>query len=226
VTAYRVPETIGAYLFDIDGTLYTHDDYVRFQSEVLVRELSSTRGEPYEVTAEAIATIRRDYAASHDGATTSLGNAMAALGIDIATSVAWRKRLIVPSRFLSADPLLHAALARLRDGIRGHSAVLVAVTNNPRSVGDATLEALGIGDLFLRTVGLDDTMISKPAREPYLLAASLAGSAPASCLSVGDRYDVDLAIPLQLGMGAILVSGVADVYGLPDYLASGQRRAT
>jgi len=205
VTAYRVPETIGAYLFDIDGTLYTHDDYVRFQSEVLVRELSSTRGEPYEVTAEAIATIRRDYAASHNGATTSLGNAMAALGIDIATSVAWRKRLIVPSRFLSADPLLHAALARLRDGIRGHSAVLVAVTNNPRSVGDATLEALG---------------------EPYLLAASLAGSAPASCLSVGDRYDVDLAIPLQLGMGAILVSGVADVYGLPDYLASGQRRAT
>jgi phosphoglycolate phosphatase/putative hydrolase of the HAD superfamily len=32
---------------------------------------------------------------------------------------------------------------------------------------------------------------------------------------VGDRYDIDIALPLELGMGGILVDGVEDVYRLP-----------
>jgi phosphoglycolate phosphatase/putative hydrolase of the HAD superfamily len=35
---------------------------------------------------------------------------------------------------------------------------------------------------------------------------------------VGDRYDIDIALPLQLGMGGVLVDGVSDVYGLPPVL--------
>jgi len=61
-------------------------------------------------------------------------------------------------------------------------------------------------------------MKSKPAREPYELAARLVGQPPERCLSIGDRYDVDLALPLELGMGAILVDGVEDLYGLPGLL--------
>ncbi len=218
MTAYRLPATIGAFLFDIDGTLYTNDAYVSFQHDVLIRELARIRGQSPEAMAAHVQRIRSEHAAANAGAKTSLGNAMAALGIDIATSVAWRARLINPSEYLQEDPELRQALASLLTGSSGHPAVLVAVTNNPRSVGEATLEALGVKDLFLRVVGLDDTMKSKPAAEPYLLAASLAGAVPEACLSVGDRYDVDLAVPLQLGMGAILVSGVADVYGLPARL--------
>jgi len=215
VTVHRVPDRIGAFLFDIDGTLYSHDEYGRFQSEVVIRELSKIRGEPYESTTAALDRVRSDYAAANGGATTSLGNAMAALGVDIATSVRWRRRLIDPARYLSPDPLLRAALSALIHATTGSTAVLVAVTNNPRSVGEATLRSLGVEDLFLRVVGLDDTMISKPAPEPYLLAAALAGVEPAACISIGDRYDVDLAVPLELGMGAILVDGVKDIYSLP-----------
>jgi phosphoglycolate phosphatase/putative hydrolase of the HAD superfamily len=43
-----------------------------------------------------------------------------------------------------------------------------------------------------------------------LLGADIAG-----CISIGDRYDIDLALPLKLGMGGILVDGVSDVYRLP-----------
>lgn len=220
MTAYRIPETIGAFLFDIDGTLYSNEEYGRFQSEVLIRELALIRGEPYEVIVAAVERIRGKHAAANGGAKTSLGNAMAALGVDIATSAAWRARLIAPSAYLTVDPELRRTLSVLAAGIADHPARLVAVTNNPRSVGQATLVALGVSDLFMRVVGLDDTMKSKPAAEPYLLAASLAGVAPAACLSVGDRYDVDLAVPLELGMGAILVSGVTDVYALPSYLTA------
>ncbi len=214
---YHLPHTIEAILFDIDGTLYTDRAYIDFQLDVLVDELARQRGEPREAAAAAIEKARISLSAANGGKITSLGNAMAALGVDIATSVEWRSRLIDPSRFLGADACLRSALERL------HPLLMVAVTNNPRSVGEATLKALGVSDLFIRVVGLDDTMKSKPASEPYLVAAQAAGTAPAACVSIGDRYDVDLAVPLELGMGAILVSGVEDVYKLPDILKPAAR---
>lgn len=212
---YRIPKPTLAVLFDVDGTLYTNEAYGRFQIDVLVEELARSRGESFEATAAAVEEARRRLARERGLATTSLGNAMAALGVDLPTSVAWRERLIDPARFLRPDPRLAAAL----EALRGGGAAIAAVTNNPRSVGEATLAALGVREAFDAVVGLDDTMLSKPAPEPYLLAARLLGVAPAACLSVGDRYDVDLAVPLELGMGAVLVDGVEDVYGLPELLA-------
>lgn len=212
---YRIPKPSLAVLFDVDGTLYTDEAYGRFQIDVLIEELARVRGEAFEATAAAVEEARQRLARERGLATTSLGNAMAALGVSLATSVAWRERLIDPARFLRPDPRLAAALVALRKG----GASIAAVTNNPRSVGEATLAALGVREAFDAVVGLDDTMLSKPAPEPYLLAARLIGVAPAACVSVGDRYDVDLAIPLELGMGAVLVAGVEDVYRLPELLA-------
>jgi phosphoglycolate phosphatase/putative hydrolase of the HAD superfamily len=230
VTVYRIPPVIRAILFDIDGTLYTNAAYVRFQQDVLIEELARVRGESVQAVTSALDAAR----AQNPGKTGSLGNAMAALGIDITTSVEWRSRLIDPGMFLKPDPLLRQTLHELIDRkarrpTTDHGSlhdgesplVLMAVTNNPRRTGEATLDALGVLDLFQRVVGLDDTMKSKPAREPYLLAASLAGAENAMCISIGDRYEVDLAIPLELGMGAVLVSGVEDVYRLPAMLFPG-----
>jgi len=219
VIAYRIPASVEALLFDIDGTLYSNQEYGQFQIDVLIDELARSRGQTRRAIESELARARADWSAAHDGGSTSLGNAMAALGIDMKTSVAWRQRLIDPYRFLSADTRLRATLLALTaPRPAAKPIVLVAVTNNPRSVGSATLDALGVPDLFRRVVGLDDTMKSKPAPEPYLFAAAAAGTEPAGCLSIGDRYDVDLAEPLRLGMGAILVDGVADVYALPELL--------
>ncbi len=211
---YGIPRPVGAALFDIDGTLYSNRAYVDYQVDVLIEELARLSGRSLAAMREDIERTRRSLAEAEGRATTSLGNAMAAWGIDIATSVAWRNRLIDPSLFLKPDLRLAAALSALRGG----GIAIAAVTNNPQALGRATLSALGVEGYFGAVVGLDDTMKSKPAREPYELAARLSGQAFERCLSVGDRYDVDLAIPLELGMGAILVDGVEDVYGLPDIL--------
>ncbi len=202
-----------AVLFDIDGTLYTDAAYGAHQMDILVAELARIRG---VTVAEASAEVgrARERLSAAEGRTTSLGNAMAALGVDLPTSVAWRERLIEPEAFLKPDPLLDGALARLTEA----GIALVAVTNNPRSTGLRSLAALSVAGRFKAVVGLDDTMKSKPAREPYELAAKLAGAAWERCVSVGDRYDVDLALPLSMGMGAVLVRGVEDVYGLPEAL--------
>jgi phosphoglycolate phosphatase/putative hydrolase of the HAD superfamily len=52
----------------------------------------------------------------------------------------------------------------------------------------------------------------------FMRAGILSAATPESCLSVGDRYDIDIALPLELGMGGILVDGVEDVYRLPELL--------
>jgi phosphoglycolate phosphatase/putative hydrolase of the HAD superfamily len=230
---YRLPPALRAVIFDIDGTLYQHPGYVKHQIDILIEELARVRGWSMETAQQAVADARLAVASAQGTQTTSLGNAMAYLGIDMATSVAWRERLIKPERFLGTDPALRQTLLQLRD--RGLA--LLALTNNPRSTGAATLQALGVANLFGRVVGLDDTMKSKPAREPFLLAARYAmgtelpgsgtelsgtsvelASGYQTCLAVGDRYDVDLAVPLELGMGAVLVDGVQDVYLIPGLI--------
>lgn len=209
---FRLPASPRAILFDLDSTLYTHPEYAAFQNDVLVRELARIRGVDETLVRAQIETVR-DRIGAETGKVTSLGNAMAELGVDIPTSVAWRKRLIKPEDWLSRDEKLAEALSILASRF-----ALAVVTNNPGSVGRNALRALGVEDCFRAVVGLDDTMISKPAREPFESAARLLGLPAADCVSVGDRYDVDLAVPLELGMGAILVDGVEDVYRLPVLL--------
>lgn len=74
-------------------------------------------------------------------------------------------------------------------------------------------------DTFKAVVGLDSTLKSKPETEPFELALRLLDLRPEVCLSIGDRFDVDLAPALALGMGGILVTGVEDVYRLPEIFA-------
>ena len=95
---------------------------------------------------------------------------------------------------------------------------LICVTNNPVEPARKTLEALGVSQLLPDIIGLDTCFKSKPAREPLELAMKKTGAAPGECISIGDRFDIDLALPLELGMGGILVSGVEEVYAIPEFL--------
>ncbi len=211
---FFLPERPRALLFDIDGTLYDDAAYARFQVDVLVAELARVRGRPLDEVRAEVERVRRELGEREGRKTTSLGNAMAALGVDLATSVAWRERLIEPAAWLAPDAALDAALAALAARFR-----LAAVTNNPRLVALKGLAALGVAGRFEAVVGLDDTFRSKPAREPFELAARLLAVPITECVSIGDRHDVDLAVPLELGAGGILVDGASDVYRLPALLS-------
>jgi len=199
-------------LFDFDSTLYTNPEYARFQNEALIERLAKERGESLEATRALLDSLRAEDAAAGRGKT-SLGALFDRLGIPIATSVAWREELIEPGRWLERDERLRGVLSSLV----GRYA-LALVTNNPRSVGLKGLEAVGVSEYFGAVVGLDDTMRPKPDPAPYRRAAAVLGLEPSACVCIGDRYDVDIAPALSLGMGAILVDGVEDVYRLPGIL--------
>lgn len=210
----RLPPDPELLVFDLDSTLYEHPGYASFQNEVLVERLARERGEALSATRARVEAIKEARRAAGLGKT-SLGKVFLELGVDVATSVRWREEEIRPAEWLAPDPELRAALERLTRRFR-----LALLTNNPRSVGEASLEALGVRELFPLVRGLDDAGRSKPDPEPFALLLAAAGCAPWRAVSIGDREDVDLVPAMGLGMGAILVEAVAEVYGLSDILGA------
>ena len=210
---YRLPEKLKTIIFDIDSTLYTKGAYVSHQSKVQIRRFAEVRGISEKEARTMFDDYRSEWSKTHGGEKISESTTFAALGIPIETSVAWRNELIEPADFLSRDEHLIEVLQLLKK-----SYALVCVTNNPVGVGHKTLGALGVEHCISFVIGLDTFGKSKPAREPFEKAAEETGAEIAECLSVGDRYDIDIALPFAMGMGGILVNGVSDVYKLPDVL--------
>ncbi len=215
MTVYKIPANLRAIVFDIDSTLYTDDAYAFEQVDVQIRHFAERRGMAADAARTMIDDFRKRWSEENGGKKISLGNAFTHFGVSIEESIEMRRTLLFPERFLQKDERLIEALSALKK----HYA-LICVTNNPELPAKKTLTALGVDALIPDVIGLDTCRKSKPAPEPFLLAARMAAAKPEECLCIGDRYDMDVALPLELGMGGILVSGVADVYALPALLAA------
>ncbi len=212
---YKIPENLETILFDIDSTLYTNSEYAFEQVDIQIRHFASLRSISNKVARSLITNYRKEWSKKHEGKKISLGNTLTAFNIPIETSIKWRKELLEPKLFLSRDTQLIETLLMLKKKFK-----LICVTNNPVLPARKTLKAIGIDKIIPQIIGLDTCNLSKPAKEPFLKAVRETQSQIENCLSIGDRYDLDLALPLELGMGAIEVSGVADVYNLPHMLCS------
>ena len=206
---YKIPKSLRAIIFDIDSTLYTNQSYAFEQVDSQVRAFAALRGISCEEARKMVLEFRKDYAAKNEGQKVSLGNTLLAFGIPIEKSVEWRRQLLEPKDFLSEDEKLKDELKVLSGKFK-----LICVTNNPILPARKTLDALGVSNFFLDIVGLDTCYKSKPALEPFEKACQILCENAENCLSVGDRYDMDLSLPLKMGMGGILVNGVEDVYQL------------
>jgi len=211
--AYNLPAKCAAILFDVDSTLYTNPEYARSQIDLPIEKLARMRGISFRQMNDEMNQYRDNWAKEHNGQGISHGNIFKAFGVSISESVKWREELCQPEQYLSKDERLRSALEKLKS-----AATLGIVTNNPISIANRTLRALGVEDIFRAVIGLDTCGVSKPHIDILTRAAVLCGASLESCVSVGDRYEIDIALPLELGMGGILVDGVEDVYKLPEIL--------
>ena len=209
----KIPQNLKTIIFDIDSTLYTNEEYAFEQVDCQVRRFASERGISDDEARKLVADFREKFARENGGKKISLSNTLLSFGVPSQKSVEWRRELLEPKNFLTRDERLQKTLSALSKKFN-----LICVTNNPVTPAKKTLVALGVQSLFSDIIGLDTCNVSKPAREPFLLAAEKCGSQAQECLSVGDRYDLDIVVPLELGMGGVLVEGVADVYRLSDFL--------
>ena len=216
---YKIPDDLRAFIFDIDSTLYTNQAYAFEQVDCQVRQFAKERGITADEARRMVADYRKKFAAEHDGSKVSLGNTLLAFGVPIEQSVQWRRELLEPADFLGRDEKLIEELKNLQQKYQ-----LICVTNNPVLPARKTLDAIGVSEVFPEIVGLDTCFKSKPALEPFETAVErLSKSAGTeikaeNCLAVGDRYDMDIKLPLEMGMGGILVSGVEEVYQIHKYV--------
>ena len=210
---YKLPVKLKAIIFDIDSTLYTNQAYAFEQVDCQVRAFAELRGISADEARCMVADYRKKFAAEHNGSKVSLGNTLLSFGIPIEQSIEWRCKLLEPSDYLTCDERLIHVLKILEKSYK-----LICVTNNPVLPARKTLEAIGVSEIFSEIVGLDTCCKSKPAREPFEAALKLLNVPACNCISIGDRYDLDIALPLEIGMGGILVTGVCEVYNLPDVL--------
>ena len=213
---YRIPQNFRAIIFDLDSTLYTNEEYARSQIDLPIELLSILQKKSFEKMKEEILLFQKKWSNEHNGEIISFANTLFHFGINTEDLILWRSRLFQPEQFLGKDKKLIAAMTAL-----GATAVLSVVTNNPVSIAERTLNTLGVGCMFHTVIGLDTCGVPKPHEELFIRAAKLSGVEPEKCIAVGDRYDIDIALPLKLGMGGILVDTVYDVYHMPDLLKNG-----
>lgn len=210
---YKITSDLRAFIFDIDSTLYTNQAYAFEQVDCQVRQFAKERGISADEARRMVAEYRKQFAAEHNGSKVSLGNTLLSFGVPIEQSVQWRRELLEPADFLRRDEKLIDELKILQKKYQ-----LICVTNNPVLPARRTLDALGISEFFPEIVGLDTCFKSKPALEPFetaverLSKSSESGIKAENCIAIGDRYDMDIALPLKMGMGGILVNGVEEVY--------------
>lgn len=209
---FNIPHNPKVLIFDIDSTLYTCPEYAHEQIDSQIRYWASLNKMSAESARNLISDYRRKWAQDHNGQKISLGNLFTSFGVSIETSIEWRKKLFDPAKYLKRNEALITSLEALKDTF-----YIICVTNNPVEAARKTLEVIGISHLFPDIVGLDTLKLSKPSKKILDCAVQRAGEALKTeinyedCISIGDRYDIDLALPLELGMGGILVSGAEDV---------------
>jgi FMN phosphatase YigB (HAD superfamily) len=215
---YKLPAELPApaLLFDMDSTLYTHDEYAKTQIDLPIKRLAEKSGKSFEQMNDEVTQYRKNWAQTHNGQAISLSNTFLAFGVSIEENISWRDELFHPEDYLKPDAQLRCVLQVLASRFS-----LAIVTNNTVSITVRTLSVLGIDDIIKNIVGLDTVKASKPDKIHFLRAAELCGTSTEQCISIGDRYDIDIALPLEMGMGGILVDNVEDVYKLPDLFAAG-----
>lgn len=203
---FNLPQNPTTLIFDIDGTLYTSAEFVQEQIDVQVRHWADINGLSHEDARKKIADFRKKYAAENDGKKISLGNVFLNFGVDIDTSIRWRIELLKPENFLKPNEELKTALEKAAEKL-----TLIAVTNNPVEAARKTLAVLGLDKIIPEIIGLDTCRKSKPAKEILDIALERTGAKAEECISIGDRYDIDLSLPVKMGMGGVLVNGADEV---------------
>lgn len=180
---------IKALVFDLDGTLYQDDRLGEEVNQSACRYVAELKGIS---AAEADLLLTGTRAA--DGAGGTLSRAVEALGGTLREMHRRFAAEIRPDRLLREDPRVPELLRLLSKRFR-----LYLYTNNNRDLSGRIMDQIGVAGLFDRVFSIEDFWLPKP--DKVLIAAILKEihCRPEETLFIGDRYQVDLAVPESMG---------------------------
>jgi len=198
-------DQVRTIVFGLDGTLYNCQpiaDEIEVAAEVLVGE---SRGVGRREGGDLIRCARRRLTELLEEEPTLTRTCME-LGIEVPEFHRALQATVRPERHLSPDPVLYALLDSLRDLCELH-----VYTNNSLFLTRKILALLGVEDLFTRLFTIEFTWNPKPDPESLRRVIEEIGGPPESFLFVGDREQVDLKVPSNLGIPTLLIGETSDL---------------
>ena len=206
---------IRALVFDLDGTLYVNR---AFGKEILFcadRYIADLKGIGFD-EAVALITAKRMELSAGTGLESSLSATCMALGGDI-REMHRRFAAEIDSSPLFRDERVVEFLRQL-----GERFELYLYTNNNRSLSERVMRTIGVDGQFLRVFTVEDSWRPKPDRGTLELIYRSIGRKPEECLFIGDRYDIDLRIPREMGSAVLLTRSVDELLNLANLLKPGE----
>jgi putative hydrolase of the HAD superfamily len=201
-------EGISTIVFDLDGTLYVNDELALEITKAASLYIGGLKGISPDEAAILIAETR-ERLTKKSGSDTSLTLACNELGGDTASFHRAITPEISPESFLRPDKRVVKLISSLSVKFE-----LYIYTNNNRILSTRTLSALGIAGHFRKVFTIEDFQRPKPDRKALGDILALLGGGPENILFVGDRYDIDLRLPAELGCAVFQVTEIDDLLRL------------
>ena len=200
-------------IFDLDGTLYFGSELGREIGRTAYRYIAGIKGTD-ESTARQLVRSTRARISEEQGIEASLSITCIALGGDLKELHRSFSDSIEPERFLTRDEKVVELLESLSSRFP-----LYIYTNNNRSLSERIMNTIGVSHLFRTVFTIEDTWHPKPDRQTLERIFAETGLIPEETLFAGDRYDIDLRLPQEMGATVRLIGSLDDLMALESLCA-------
>jgi putative hydrolase of the HAD superfamily len=205
-------QEIRGIVFDLDGTLYECD---RFAVEIQNASAAYIAGLKQISQPEAglLMVATRLRLMEEIGTVQTISAVCTALGGSVQELHRFFEQNLRPEAYLVRDERVIRLLERLAE----HYSLYI-YTNNNRVLTARIMNYLGLDGVVSNIFTIDDTWVGKPDEGMVKEILALIGLSPAEALFVGDRYDVDLRVPEQLGCPVYLSQNLEQLLRLEKFL--------
>ncbi|MDD2308904.1 MAG: HAD family hydrolase [Desulfuromonadaceae bacterium] len=203
---------IRGIVFDLDGTLYVCDRFAAEIQDAAAAYIAGLKGISHAEAGMVMAATRLRLA-EESGTVQTLSAVCVALGGSIQELHRFFEGTLRPEAYLVRDERVIRLLERLAERFS-----LYIYTNNNRALTTRIINYLGLEGLVCGIFTIEDTWRGKPDEGMVSRVMKEIGLAPNETLFVGDRYDVDLRVPEQLGCPVYLSQNLEQLLRLGGLL--------
>lgn len=203
---------IRGIVFDLDGTLYVSDRFAAEIQHAAATYFAHLLGIGTE-EAGLLMTATRNRLSEESGMVQTISAVCTELGGNVQELHRFFATTLRPEAYLVRDERVIRLLGRLAERFS-----LYIYTNNNRVLTARILSYLGLDGVMSGIFTIDDAWRGKPNEEMVGRVLGKIGLAPHEALFVGDRYDVDLRVPDQIGCPVYLSRTVEQLLRLEELL--------